>query len=67
MSSPATVILSSTSVEVTFTASLAGSNVVTNVTSRSLATPTTSTPTYNDDDDEHDDDDDDDEHEDDDD
>ena len=66
-SSPATVILSSTSVEVTFTASLAGSNVVTNVTSRSLATPTTPTPTYNnddDDDDEHDDDDD--EHEDDD-
>jgi hypothetical protein len=55
------VILGSTSVEVTFTASLAGSNVVTNVTSRSLATPTTPTPTYNnddDDDDEHEDDDD---------
>lgn len=51
VSSPATVVLASSSVEVTFTATLAGGNVVTNVTSRSLAVPTTPAPSYNDDDD----------------
>lgn len=46
VNSPAKVRMSSSSMEITFSASLAGDNIITNVTSRSISAPTATVPEY---------------------